>query len=71
MDNTFLLNPSLSKLDFKDAIDERNIKILALLNCLTVTHDAMIKIDRETIYNTIWIIRDFLDEIQLLEKQIQ
>ncbi|MGD9152149.1 MAG: hypothetical protein PVG30_00615 [Gammaproteobacteria bacterium] len=70
MDKTFLFNHSLSELELMDAIDERKIKISALIDCLAVTHDAAIEIDREAIYNIIWIIQDSFVEIQFLEKQI-
>lgn len=70
MDKTFLFNYSLSELELLDAVDERKIKISALIDCLAVTRDAATEIDRNAIYDILWIIQDLFVEIQFLEKQI-
>ncbi|MGD9108651.1 MAG: hypothetical protein PVI75_05735 [Gammaproteobacteria bacterium] len=70
MNKTFLFNHSLSELELLDAVDERKLKTSALIDCLVVTRDAATEIDREAIYNTIWIIQDLFVETQFLEKQI-
>jgi hypothetical protein len=66
MDSTFILNPLVSGLDLKDAIDERLTKIEAVTNCLMATRDGYIEPSRETIYNLIWLVDDYVDEIRLL-----
>jgi len=68
MDNTFILNPLVSGLDLKDAIDERLTKIDAITNCLMATRDGFIEPSRETIYNLIWLVDDYVDEIRLLRR---
>ena len=60
MDNIFLLNPSHSELDLQDAIDERFIKIQAIISGLLATQEGELELDRDIIYQMVWIIQDML-----------
>ncbi|MGD9107686.1 MAG: hypothetical protein PVI75_00760 [Gammaproteobacteria bacterium] len=71
MDNIFLLNPSLSELDLQDAIDERFIKIQAIISGLLATQEGELELDRDTIYQMIWAIQDFTDEIEVFRCKIK
>ncbi len=70
MDNTFILNPSVTNLDLQDAIDERLTKIEAVTNCLMATRDSFAEPSHKTIYDLIWLVDDYLDEIRLLQKKL-
>lgn len=69
MDNIFLLNPSLSTLDLQDAINERFTKVRIIVNCLVAAQDGALELDRGTIYQIIWIVKGFFDEIETLDIQ--
>lgn len=69
MNNIFQLKPLISDLDIKDAIDERLIKMEAIVNCLLATRDSAVEFNTNTLYEVIWAISDFFDEINLLQKQ--
>ncbi|MGD9153684.1 MAG: hypothetical protein PVG30_08570 [Gammaproteobacteria bacterium] len=71
MDNIFLLNPSLSELDLQDATDERFIKIRAIISGLLATQEGELKLDRDIIYQMIWTIQDFTDEIEVFRCKIK
>jgi len=66
MNNTFLLNPSISALDLKDAIDERLKRAEAIAHCLLFTRDAEIELNRDTFYNVLWSICELFDEVDFL-----
>ena len=70
MDNTFILNPSIDDLDLQDAIDERLTKIEAVINCLMATSDSFAEPGHKTIYNLIWLVDDYIDEIHLLWQKL-
>ena len=70
MDNTFILNPSVSDLDLTDAIDERLTRIESITNCLMATRDGLIELKRETIYNLIWLVAECLTEIRSLQHEL-
>ena len=70
MDNIFILNPSVTDLDLKDAIDESFLKIKAITVCLLATRDGINELDQETMYNLIWLVDDYLDEIDLLRNKL-
>lgn len=71
MDNIFLLNPSLSELDLQDAIDERFIKIQTIISSLLATQEGELELDRDIIYQMVWIIQDFTDEIEVFRCKIK
>jgi len=52
-----------TNLELQDIIDERITKIKAILNCLLTAWDNCATLDRDTIYNTLWSIDDYLREI--------
>ena len=70
MDNIFILNPSAIELDLKDAIDERFLKIKAVTTGILATRDNVSELEQEIVYNLIWLIDDYLDEIDLMHRQL-
>lgn len=52
-----------TNLKLQDIIDERIIKMKAILNCLLTAWDNYATLDQDTIYNTLWSIDDYLREI--------
>ena len=63
MDNTFILNSSLSALERKDAINERMSKIKAIISCLLAATDSPLELSREVVNDVAWAVSDYLDEI--------
>jgi hypothetical protein len=57
------MNTINSSLAFQDIIDERLTKTKAILSCLLTAWDNCSTLDRDTIYNTLWSIDDYLQEI--------
>lgn len=66
MNNAFQLNPQASDIDIQDAIDERLVKMEAVFNCLLAAREAKSELNSCVIYDVIWTICDFLDEVNLL-----
>lgn len=58
-----------NSLDVKDEIDERLVKIKALISCLLSTNDSELELNRKEIYNIIWIIDDLIKEIFIYKKK--
>jgi hypothetical protein len=71
MDNIFILNPSLDKMDLVDAINERITKLKALVTCLLFASYSDSGIDNNVVGNTAWAIEGFIDEIELLQEKIE
>ena len=66
MDKLFKLNPEATKLDLQDGIDERVMQIVGLAECLLVSHDLEKQLDYATLHNTLWLLRDKLEEVVFL-----
>jgi hypothetical protein len=71
MDNIFILNPSLDRMDLIDALNERITKIKALVTCLIFACNNDSGIDNDVIGNTAWAIEGFIEEIESLQEQIE
>ncbi|MGD9152303.1 MAG: hypothetical protein PVG30_01415 [Gammaproteobacteria bacterium] len=71
MDNIFVLNPSVTTLDLKDAINERFMKAKSIIACLMLQDVNYNEPNYSVIYNAIWTISDFLDEIEYFEDKIK
>ncbi len=68
IDNTINNESSaISPLAFRDMVDERLTKIQAILNCLLAAWDSPVTLDLDTIYNTLWLMQDYLQEITTLK----
>jgi len=70
MDNIFTLNPSITPLEVKDAIDERLIKARAIANCLLSQDNAYHEPSYSALHGAIWAIDDYLDEIEQLGNRL-
>jgi len=70
MDNVFILNPSITVLSLKDAIDERLLKAKAIAACLLSQDYANHKPSNSSILGAIWAINDYLDEIENLKDKL-
>lgn len=66
MDNIFILNPSADDLDIKDAIDERLSKAQAIISCFMANNTSDMELPRNKIFDTIWAVDDYLNEIEYL-----
>lgn len=69
-------HPISPQLNLQDIIEERLTKMHAISSCLLAAWDSQIQLDQDTIYNTIWSIHDYLQEIMqsraaLTEKEIK
>jgi len=60
-------NSITTSLAFRDMVDERLTKIQAILNCLLAAWDSPVTLDMDTIYNTLWLMQDYLQEITTLK----
>ncbi len=60
-------NSIAASLAFRDMVDERLTKIQAILNCLLAAWDSPVTLDLDTIYNTLWLMQDYLQEITILK----
>ena len=70
MDNIFILNPSITILNLKDAIDERLIKARAIASCLLSQDNGHHEPSYNALHGAIWAIDDYLDEIEHLENKL-
>lgn len=66
MDNIFILNPSVTILNIKDAIDERLTKARAIANCLLTQDCNHYESNNSILHGAIWTIDDYLSEIECL-----
>ena len=70
MDKLFKLNPEATKLDLQDGIDERVMQVAGLTECLLVSHDLEQQLDYATLHNTLWLLRDKLEEVLFLRDKM-
>lgn len=70
MEKTFVLNPALSLLNIKDAIDERLSKIKGILNCLMFANIQEEELDVDSTYHALWAMDGFLEEISCLKRKL-
>jgi len=70
MDKLFKLNPDATKLDLQDGIDERVMQVAGLTECLLVSHDLEKQLDYATLHNTLWLLRDKLEEVLFLRDKM-
>lgn len=70
MDNIFILNPSVTTLNLKNAIDERLLKAKAIAACLLSQDYAHHKPNNSSILGAIWAIDEYLDEIEYLGNRL-
>ena len=56
-------DPIAAAIAFRDMVDERLTKIQAILNCLLAAWDSPVTLDLDTIYNTLWLMHDYVQEI--------
>jgi len=70
MDNVFILHPDATKLDLQDAIDERVMQLSGLAECLLVSYSMEKNLDYNVIHNTLWLLRDQLEEISYLRDKM-
>jgi len=70
MDKLFKLNPEATKLDLQDGIDERVMQVAGLTECLLVSHDLEKQLDYATLHNTLWLLRDKLEEVLFLRDKM-
>jgi len=71
MDNTFILNLSITSLEIKDAIDERLIKARAIASCLLSQDNGYHELKYNAFHGAVWAIDDYLDEIEYLEGKVR
>jgi len=67
MNNIFIPNPSSTLLDIQDAIDDKQQKIETLLELLLIAKSSDCKPEYKLIYEILYMITDFYDEIHNLE----
>jgi len=67
MDSIFILNPSITALNLRDAIDERLIKARAIASCLLSQDYNHYEPSKGALHGAVWAIDDYLDEIEYLE----
>ncbi len=66
MDNTFILNPSITAMDIKDAIDERLTKAQAITSCLLANNGGESELPHSQVYAVVWMIDTLLEELERL-----
>lgn len=74
MEKPFILNPALTSLNIKDAIDERLGKLKGILNCLMFAMEFVQddnELDNETAYHALWAVDGFLEEITCLKQKLE
>lgn len=71
MDNAFILNPSITALKLKNAIDERLLKAKAIAASLLSQDLANNRPSNSSILGAIWAINDYLDEIEYLSDKLK
>ncbi|MGD9152155.1 MAG: hypothetical protein PVG30_00645 [Gammaproteobacteria bacterium] len=71
MDNTFILNPSATILNLRDAIDERLMKAKSIATCLLSQDQTHYASSYAPLHGAIWAINDYLDEIEYFEEKIK
>lgn len=71
MDNTLILNPSVTALNLRDAIDERLIKAKAIATCLLSQDQNHYELNLTPLHGALWAINDYLDEIEYFEEKIK
>jgi hypothetical protein len=71
MDNIFVLNPSATVLNIRDAIDERLIKAKSIATCLLSQDSTHYESSYTLLHGAIWAIDDYLDEIEYLEGKVR
>jgi hypothetical protein len=67
MDNTFILNPKLEKLDLIDAIDERLTHIKAILSCILATEGSNFNFCDDAVYDLAMIMQRLANEIEQMQ----
>lgn len=70
MDNIFIIDPSLSKMDLIDAIDERIMHIKSILSCLAATEDGNFSFCEDGVYDLITIVKKIVEEIEQLQLKL-
>jgi hypothetical protein len=71
MDNTFILNPQLERLDLIDAINEIISKIKTLVGCLLSASYNETELTSELISGVAWTIEDFIKEMEVLHEHLE
>jgi len=71
MDNVFILNPSATTSNLKDAICERLMKAKAIAACLLSQDQNHREPNCTSLHGAIWAINDYLDEIEYFEDKIK
>lgn len=73
MDKFFALHPAANPQDYTDAIQDRLIKIKAILTCLVFAVEFVNdyhELDKETIYLTLTVVEGFVEEINCLYDRV-
>jgi|GEM_PF-6103481 len=70
MENTFLINSSLTLINIKDAMCSRLTKTRAIVSCLSlaVYEEGDVAIDMNTISQVLSVVEDYLDELDILRE---
>ena len=69
MNNTFIINQSITSLGIKDAIIERLTKAQAITSCLLANQGGESELPYRSIYGVVWAVDGLLGELdELLAK---
>jgi len=67
MDSIFIIKPSITVSELKEAIDNRLIKARAISSCLLSQDRGYHEPSNSSLHGAIWAIDDYLCEIEYLE----
>ena len=66
MDNIFIVNPSVSSADIRDAIHNRLTKTQAITASLLTNHGGSAELPSRFIYGSVWAVDEYLGELEQL-----
>lgn len=70
MDNVFILNPSVTRLDLINAIDVRVLQTKSIIASLMACDNQSSYITFEMLHGVLWALNDYLIEIELLHNRL-
>jgi len=70
METIFVLNPSVSVLNIKDAIHERLSKAASVTSCLLACKGGQASLSDQLMYGAIWAIDGYLQDIDGLYERL-